>query len=216
VNTYQIATRFPYLLQVVSDPSLLKGKILDDKFNDLLDDWEFGFNSKVPYCTELLYEHIDERNDKVIIWATNPETVEMLADYYSEYNPLFAHGKSTPKGITKEDYRNKLLNEFKTDPKRKLLIANDELFGTGENIEVANANIFWNLIFSYRRYYQALNRIDRPKQEKNMFIYKLFIDKTVDMIAEQVIDRKLELNDLKNNWEVLDRDETVKLLKGEI
>lgn len=214
VSTTKFINSFPILLQVLADPSMLEGKydlLTETRLG--ITDWKFKDNSKLEYCSDLIEEHSD---DKIIIWGDNPKVLNNLGLYYQKFNPIVIHGQNTPSGRKDGEWREEQLTAFRTKKEHRLLIANPAVLGTGVNIFEANVCIYWNLSFNYADYYQAMGRVDRKGQEKDVYVYLLMAHKTLDEVAYASNQRKMKLNDLKKEKQNLSMDDILKLVTGDM
>lgn len=218
ISGIKIQNSFPYIIQSLSDPELLKKKIekTSPVYNDL-QKWKFNKNQRIEYCNSIISDHLEEeKGSKFLIWCVNPDTIERLADYYKKYKPLYIHGSSTPKGQDSNKYRDDLIQQFENNKEHKILIANPATIGVGQNIKGANVSIFYNKSYEYEAYAQAIGRNDRPNGPwKEIYEYNLVFDKTFDMQLERVIENRTNLNKLFSNTKYLNQDQLKKLFNGE-
>jgi hypothetical protein len=211
---------FPYVMQCLSDPILLKKKIGEDsKAYDILHKWNFKNNQKLEYCDAIIDDHLEEqKGQKFLIWCSNPDTIERLAEYYKKYNPIYIHGSSTPKGEKDRDrYRDRLVSQFETDKDCKMLIANPPTIGVGQNIKGAGVSIFWNRSFSFEEYDQAIGRNDRPNGPwKEIYEYVLQFDRTFEVSLDKIIRERLNLNMIFKDKASISREDILAILTGNI
>jgi SNF2 family DNA or RNA helicase len=197
--TYRdIEGKFPFILQILSDPCLLQGKILSKQSNlqHMIDTWKFENSLKFTACKELLEEIFDEKKDsKVVIWSEHPRTIEQLASAFEKYGTVIVHGKSTPKGWTSDKWRDHVVNEFfKNDPTKKLLIANPATLGTGTNMQYVQNVITYDELFSFTDVDQKKSRFERQGMIGSVTYYKLIIDHTIEVYQNKIMKNK-ELQD---------------------
>jgi SNF2 family DNA or RNA helicase len=216
-----VMSSFPYLILSCSDPSILKGKLIDNEnsfFNDeiekYLEEWKFEYNSKLEICNEILNNH---ENEKIIIWSTHPVTINSLKDYYSKYNPIAIHGKSHESSkLDKEIYRDNLLNEFKTDKNKNLAILNPNIMGTGINIKECTVAIVFDRSFDIKEFLQLLGRNHRGNSENEVTNYILINDNTLENRQDAILDGKEYLNNNLLKYNTLSKEEWVKIFNGNI
>lgn len=84
-----------------------------------------------------------------------------------------------------------VLQQFREDPKVKVLVSTTGALGVGHNLQVANVLCFLDLPLSGIAYKQAVGRIVRIGQKEQPLIYHLMMRDTVDEIAS----RRLKLKE---------------------
>ena len=189
-----IQTKFPYIIQMLSDPCLLKGKI-DSKQSDLIntiDNWKFENGLKFKACKDLLTDIFEENKDaKVVIWAEHPETINRLAESFEKYGTLLVHGQSTPKGKDKDEWRDYLTQEvFKKDKEKRILIANPSTLGTGTNLQFVQQVITLDEDFSFVNKDQKKSRFERFGMVGEVTYWKIIIDKSLDCYIDKALANK--------------------------
>jgi len=197
--TYRdIEGKFPFILQILSDPCLLQGKIISKQsdLQHLIDTWKFEDSLKFTACKELLEEIFEEKKDsKVVIWSEHPRTIEQLASTFEKYGTVTVHGESTPKGWTPDKWRDYVVNElFKNDSTKRLLIANPATLGTGTNMQYVQSIITYDEGFSFVDKDQKKSRFERQGMVGEVNYYKLIIDNTIEVYQNKIMKNK-ELQD---------------------
>jgi len=141
--------------------------------------------------------------DKVVVFVDFIESGAIIAERFKKEKITFErlYGGTKDKGAVK--------NEFNTNPKCKVLIANIKSGGTGVNLQIANYVILYELPVSSIDYTQAIERCHRPGQNKNVFIYNFITKNTVEekimtFIKEGRDVFKSLIEGVKNNKKSLD------------
>ncbi len=145
-----------------------------------------GESVKLTWLLENLEDEIAE-SDKVLVFTQYRQEdfggAEWLEKELSKYGALnYGRAKSDSK-------RQELLHAFTTDNTKKVLIGNPRTAGVGLN-ELVAANYvvhfdhWWNPAIAN----QATDRAHRPGQNKDVFVYHLWVEDTI----EEMIQRKLE------------------------
>ena len=181
-ETRDIINRFPYMMLAVDNPFLLEKHL--DKFDDDLQNKikTFKESSMEKYLAidDIIEDH---PNEKGIIWAIHPKSIELLAKRYAKMKPICITGD-----IPQEE-RFELVNQFKTGD-HKLLIANITTLNTSATITEATYQIYVERGFTYTQYEQATRRIYRAGQDKDVKSYILIYDESLDVMLDKNLSSK--------------------------
>lgn len=137
-------------------------------------------SAKIDRAVDLVDEII-ENNNKVVVFSTFKETVNVLSNKLSKYNPLICTGDIDQSIIDNN------INSFQNDDNYKLLIATWQKMGTGITLNSASYAIFIDMPWTAAETEQVEDRIHRIGSKKPVFIYRLICANTID-------ERVLELN----------------------
>ena len=159
-NDEECLKRLLRLNQVASNPSLI-----DDSYKR---------TSGKEKALDSLLNEIIERKEKVIIWSSYIQNIDILKDRYKCYGAVKIHGR-----MAIED-RNKAVDKFKKDETCRVLFATPQAAKEGLTLTVANNAIFYDRTFNLDDYLQAQDRIHRISQKKNCFIYIIKIHNSID------------------------------------
>lgn len=223
----KLINRFPYISQALDNPELLKGKIDDStpKLAKDIDGFKFDRDhGKVPIVKSLVENHIS-RGEKVVLFDYHPTTLEMLHEMFSSYNPITIHGQGVL-GIEESgsfnsdsERRDYAIEKFKTSSANNLLIASSLVVTTAINLQKASVAIYFSRDYSYLNWSQSLGRLHRIGQDKNVVVYPLIFEGSLDVSLHQALERKEDLDksifnkELKNR-EALTLDEWKSILNG--
>ena len=189
-----VSTKFPYMLESLSDPCLLKDKIVNI---ETLTNWKFEDSLKYKMLMQIVTDEFEyDKEQKIIIWDIHPDTIDRLADKLSQYNPVVVHGQNTPKGKEKNKWRDEQVQIFRNDKKRKILIANPETLGTGKNLQFCKTVIFYSRSFSFVDYDQSFSRNERIGMIEGITYYLLLVDHSLDIHCDNVLKNRKLLDDL--------------------
>lgn len=120
-------------------------------------------------CTSTRWDVIDDDlesigldDHKVVIFAHYRLSIERLKEKFKEYNPAVVYGGT--KDVEAEKVK------FNTDPTCRLFIAHPKSAGLGINLTVSSHVIFFEYSYDLDDYDQAVARVDRPGQKKDVTI----------------------------------------------
>lgn len=198
--------------QALSDPSMLIAKY-PEELGEF--DWKLSDNEKFKATLNILNEH---KEDKVLLWIENPFVIDVVAEKLKKYKPLVYHGRvKIPKGFTKNEYKHSIVKQFNENDNHRLLICNPASLSTGANLQGANIDIFWTISSNViEGFLQAIGRVARPSQTKDIIHYMLVGHKTIDETAFHSLTHRSYINDLKNKYKYLSIDQIRGLLTGKI
>ena len=168
----EILKRLLRLVQCASNPSLLD-KTYDElpgKYLELLN----------------LFDEIDLKSNKVIVWTSFIENVEWLFIKLGDFMPQRVHGS-----IPIAD-RNDSIRRFKADSACRVLLATPGAAKEGLTLTVANHAIFYDRGFSLDDYLQAQDRIHRISQTENCFVHNLIMKNTIDEWVDMLLHAKFQ------------------------
>lgn len=210
-STQQFINNYMIFSQALADPTLVI-----NKFSEELKDfkWDIKENEKLKITKEILKEH---KGDKCILWVKSPALIDILETELKKFNPICYHGKTKiPKGKTKHQYKNELIEEFNTSNKHQLLITNEMSLGTGVTITGANVSITWVLPNNYVDFDQSKGRIRRFGQKKDVYYYMLVAESTLDEVTFHNLQNRGYLNRVRTKYTHLRKDQLKSLLLGKI
>lgn len=203
--------QFSHITLALDNPCLLKGKIDQFKFPGLfklVETWKFKDHSKIEACSSLLEQYIEEQEKKVIFWSWHPDTLEDLALLYKKYNPVVIHGsQKIPRGITKDEYRNDLLNKFKTHPECPLLVASSLVLATSINIIEASRMVYFDRSWNFEPFDHSKKRIHRPGQKDKCIGNLLIAQNTLECKLDRILDGREDRNESVFKSEYLTKEQ---------
>ena len=212
INIHNMEKFFPYTIQVIDNPFLLRGKIHDDKINKILDKWTFDKDKRVEYLDEVVRDIIDEQDDKLIVFDTHPLTLDMLGERYKKYNPVVIHGQIKSKN--KEEFRESERVRFNTDKSTKIAFLSAETSSAG-----GNWNSKCNRIITFTQpsdsilFYQLGERVNRLNSTRDSIFTNLSFVNTFDITRYF---RNLNKTEFSEKFGSLTEEEIDKLLNGVI
>ena len=132
-------------------------------------------------------EEIAASNQKAILFSQWVSTIESLAERLADFRPLVYHGK-VPQGK-----RDGILDEFKRDQRRSVLLMSYGTGAVGLNLQ------FSNYVYLFDRWWnpavedQAINRAHRVGQKSRVFVARFITPGTIEERIAEVLQRKREL-----------------------
>lgn len=218
IITYNdVQVKFPYILQILSDPLLLKDKIIS-KDSDLLEKIskiKFEDTIKFISCKDIIeYIYEENKDAKIVIWSEHPKTIDTLAEKFSKYGTIKVHGSTTPKGRDKDEWRDYITQEvFRNEKDKRILIANPSTLGVGINLEFCFATITYDEDFSFVNQDQKKSRLERYGLKEEAIQYKLIVDDSIEVYQDAVMKNK-ELQDKLALKTGLNLEDLSKIFKG--
>ena len=132
-------------------------------------------------------EEVANSNRKAIVFSQWVEPLEMLARALREYGPLLYHGR-VPHGE-----RQPILDRFKSDPDRHVILMSYGTGSVGLNLQ------FTNYVFLFDRWWnpavedQAINRAHRLGQKDPVFVTRFVTQNTIEGRIAEILEKKREL-----------------------
>lgn len=171
-NAEDILKRLLRLVQCASNPALV-----DDTYDEV--------PAKYLKLVEL-FDHINIRSNKVIVWTGFIDNVEWLCGKLGEFAPRKVHGYMS---VTNRD---ESIRRFKLDEDCRLLLATPGAAKEGLTLTVANHAIFYDRSFSLDDYIQAQDRIHRISQTEECFVHNLIAEGTIDEWVDDLLNAKYQ------------------------
>jgi SNF2 family DNA or RNA helicase len=172
-----VITLFLRLKQLCNHPAFI-----DKNFNRLK-----GRSGKLNEL-ETIVKSIMSKGEKVIIFSQFRETCDLLGNYLSANYPILKIV-----GEDKIDERNKIISEFNQNDEFKILIMSLKTGGLGLNLTVANHVIHYDRWWNPAVEEQASDRVYRIGQRKEVHIYRMITEKTIEEAIENLIKTKKKL-----------------------
>jgi SNF2 family DNA or RNA helicase len=213
----QLYRDFPNISLALDNPCILKNKIesINDSYlKKILSSWEFKDHSKLESCSSLLDTYIGD-GSKVILWSGHPLTIQQLGEYYKKYNPILIHGElEIPKGSSKDQQRDYLLEKFKSQKKNKLLIASYLVLSTAVNIIEATRMIYFDRNWNFTYWAQSKERNHRIGTTFQTIVNPLIFDNTLENHQDRIIEGREALDKELMNYDSLSKDQWKNLFEG--
>jgi len=203
--TRDILNTFPFLQMALDNPDLLIEKHSDLLTPDLVSAIKsFDFEEdhvKVDTLKDILTEHVDELDEKGIVWIFHPDTAHKLAEILKDYNPLVLIGE------TEDELRSGILETFRKDKSHKILIASIPVLNTSVTLVEAKFQVYFERVYNYSQFTQSIARISRFGQDQETRTYILIYDNTIDVVLDINLSNKDVLNNKLLSKEFLTQNE---------
>jgi SNF2 family DNA or RNA helicase len=132
-------------------------------------------------------EEVAANNRKAIIFSQWVEPLERLAAHLAPFGPMLYHGKVPHRE------RQPLLDRFKTDPSKHVLLMSYGTGSVGLNLQ------FTNYVFLFDRWWnpavedQAINRAHRIGQKESVFVHRFVSQNTIEERIAEILEKKRQL-----------------------
>ena len=161
-------------------------------------------SAKIDRAFDLATE-IAESGEKVIIFSVFKDPLNELSLKLKDYNPVIVSGD------VREDIIEKNKDRFMNDPECKIMLATTQKAGTGLTLTAASYAIFLDTPWTAAEFEQAQDRIHRIGASKNVTIYELITEETIDERVHEIVKTKEAISDYIIDDKV--SDDTVENLK---
>ena len=194
----KVLQKFPYISQALDDPILLKGKIdkmLSPALYNLVDKWKFSDSMKYEMMMALVKKYVDEQDEKLVIFDFHPKILDAIVKELQSYDPLLIHGQNTPTGTDQNLFRDNIVEDFRNNPKRKILVASSEVLKTAVNLQFCNKVIYYSRNYSYLTWSQTQGRFVRPGQDRVAVMHPFIYENSLDELLDTALEKKDNLNE---------------------
>lgn len=140
-------------------------------------------SSKIDRAIDII-DQVTSNNEKIVIFSTFKETLNVLSKELSNYNVLLCTG------ATKESELQNNIDRFMNNDNYKILLATWQKMGTGLTLTSATYALFIDCPWTYAQCEQAEDRIHRIGSTKPVFIYYLWANESVDLRVKELVEDK--------------------------
>lgn len=192
ITLKHIFHKFPYLLQIIESPELLKNKLENTIITDMLNKWSIQKDERFILFKSLLTQYVENDGEKVLIFDNHPHTLNQLADYFSKYDPIIMHGEMKDTELSKKQKIDLFNNKSN---KHRVLFANPSVAGVGTNFNKGGRRIiFYTLPFDSVLVEQSLERMYRINNVDDSLTDILIADNTIDVLRYKRNVGRISLN----------------------
>lgn len=175
------------VLQLVSNPALISEHIAV-AHEDLLADVLLDDSPKVAFACQRARELVSQ-GEKVLIWSTFRQNVEIIATRLADLGAVFVHGGVGPGDENDLDRREGRIKAFKEDKAVRVLVANPAAAAEGISLHnICKHAIYVDRTYNAAHYLQSEDRILRFGLKKGI-VPCIEIVECRDSIDQRVRDR---------------------------
>lgn len=195
-------------LLILNEESIKQYKKITQKDN--IKDINYFINNKYNEIINLTNE-IKEKNEKVIIFSSFTSYLQLINNEINKYENISTIILATDS----QSERNKKINNWKSNDHNFILLLNFKTGSEGLNLIEANNIILCDTWWIHSVESQAISRIYRNGQEKDINIYRLIMENSIEELIFKKSQLKKNLFDkIKNNDEVIDIKINIDKLKS--
>ncbi len=152
-------------------------------------DPESGISCKLDFLKERVEVAVSEGSKVLIFSQFVGEGVDFLEREFSDYNPAVVTGQVTGRK------RHEVISAFQNNDDCKLYIATPKTGGVGVNLVAGNYVFHFDHWWNPATVRQAEDRVHRIGQTKDVFVYHLWTENTVEERIYRILERKQQLYD---------------------
>lgn len=145
-------------------------------------------NPKLEALDELLDSVLEEKGNKVIIWAVYKAEIQMISEMLTKRG----YGHVTVDGSTGGNLQDRI-DTFNTDPECRVYLGQIAT-GVGITLNAANYMVYYSLDWSLGTYLQSIDRNYRAGQKRKVTVYRLLGEGTVDGYKAKALDEKKDIS----------------------
>lgn len=136
-----------------------------------------------------LVEQIVSNNEKVVVFSTFKETLNILKEELKQYNPLLCTGDVKDSEISNN------ITMFQNDDTHMVMLATTSKMGTGVTLNRASHAIFVSNPWTAADCQQCEDRIHRIGSKDPVFIHYLICNGTIDQRVDELVHDKGAISD---------------------
>lgn len=140
-----------------------------------------------------IMQNIIDCGEKALVFTSYVKMFELMKTDFINRWKIQA---SEINGNTPIEERQKIVDAFNASDKSEILLLNPRAAGVGLNITGANHVIHYNLEWNPSLEAQATARSYRNGQKKNVFVYRLYYQDTIEEIIQNKLDEKKDIADV--------------------
>lgn len=159
---------------------------------------------------EELVEEITSSGEKVLIFSSFKEPINVLYERLKKYNPVLGTGDVSDEEMSRN------IDKFQNDSTCKVYLGTAQRSGTGITLTAASYEIFLDSSWTWAEFEQASDRAHRIGSNKSVIIYYLIANNTIDERIYSLINRKKDVSDYLIDSKVNNIEELKELLGIEI
>jgi SWI/SNF-related matrix-associated actin-dependent regulator 1 of chromatin subfamily A len=138
---------------------------------------------KLDQAKEIIDEVVDG-GEKILVFSCYNEPLKKLNEWYKDSSLLLT-------GQTDEDLRRMAIQQFQTDPNKKIFFGGYLSAGVGITLTAASSVLLLDFPWCPADTEQSINRLHRPGQTaSSVTIYQMIARDTIDAQMREVLDKK--------------------------
>jgi SNF2 family DNA or RNA helicase len=152
-------------------------------------------SAKLTYLDSLVSQILSNPEEKVVIWSTFTAVIEKISARYSMYKASFIHGGVETDDEVKEGSREWVIEQFHSNPNKRVLVANPAACGEGISLHHASHNaIYFDRSFNAAHYLQSIDRIHRRglPPDTETYVHVLFLKETIEEVIRDRLSGKVK------------------------
>ncbi|ODV80562.1 uncharacterized protein CANTADRAFT_88493 [Suhomyces tanzawaensis NRRL Y-17324] len=147
-------------------------------------------SGKITELNKLLDNIVHKRKEKVLVFSLFTQVLDILEKNLTLLNYKFVRLD----GATSVETRQDIIDQFYEDDTIPVFLLSTKAGGFGINLVAANNVIIFDQSFNPHDDKQAEDRAHRVGQKKEVTIYKLIVNKTIEENILQLAENKLQLD----------------------
>jgi SNF2 family DNA or RNA helicase len=153
-------------------------------------------SAKYERLLDLLEEHA-EADRKVVVFSYFRQTIEDVS--------VLTGGSPTITGDTSGPQRQRIIDDFSTNPNARVLVSQIDAGGLGINLQAAQVVVLMEAQFKPSSEWQAIARVHRMGQSRKVMVHRLLARNTIEERLVQIIEEKTQIfNDYAHDSSVRD------------
>lgn len=148
-------------------------------------------DSKLQVFKDLLEDVLEEGQKVVVFFRFIPDLRRVEEHLLNKGIPHRILSGSVP-----DSQRDSIVQDFQTDPKVKVFLAQIQAGSEGIELFAASVAIYYSMNNSLLHWQQSQDRLHRPGQTQNVTYYRLIAPRTVDSLTYKALDEKKKIADL--------------------
>mgnify|MGYP001555922497 CR=1 FL=1 len=163
--------------------------VYPDPPDEVVDAYHYAHQPKLDLLTDLLLSITAEDRNKVIIWCTYNEELNMVEDRLEKLKIEYVRvDGSVSDTVSRQDL-------FEHDDACKVYLSNIAIC-EGFTLNAANYTIYYGLTYNQAYYLQSLKRNHRIGQGRPVTVYRLYAEGTVHEYILKALTQKARINDV--------------------
>lgn len=150
---------------------------------------QFVFDGKLKALEDILDDYVIDAGKKLVVFCRFRAEIDLIKRLLEikkiQYQSIY--------GDIKIDDRGAIVEDFQTNPKTKVFLAQIDTAGLGITLTAADTCVYYSVNFNYAAYSQSLARIHRIGQRNACTYIHLVVEKSIDADVLKALERKEDL-----------------------